>query len=173
MVLLLSAYTVVSPTILLHSLSSNPHKNAKDYCLDRDSHKFRECRSTKTCRHWNSKHHQYICKWVISLGFSSASSNESADRGFNSDTISSTNTCSVTKNQQVILLQTIHALAFADFSSPTIQNADLCSCTIVHTRTKPQKVCGYICPDFPSYLFSSPLCHQSGQLSPPLWSPVS
>lgn len=88
-------------------------------CL-KTNHKSRDCGSTRTCRHCNRKHHQSICERVYPAGSNPGNNTETSDKGSNSEAISSTNTSSVTKSQRTILLQTAHALAFAEPSSPAV-----------------------------------------------------
>ena len=89
-------------------------------CL-KTNHKSRDCGSTRTCRHCNRKHHQSICERVYPAGSNPGNNTETSDKGSNSEAISSTNTSSVTKYQRTIVLQTAHALACAEPSSPAVR----------------------------------------------------
>ena len=81
-------------------------------CL-KANHKSKECESLKTCGHCKRKHHQSICDKANVNDSNLADGQVSKNTHNNDGTPTSTNTTNVSKNRQVILLQTAHAMASA------------------------------------------------------------
>ena len=101
-------------------------------CL-KNNHKFRKCESSKTCRYCNHKHHQSICDKRNSCdapasdhmdrAFANSNSNSGTSDNIGSSTEvvpTSTNTTSVSKKHQTVLLQTAHAVALASPNGPLV-----------------------------------------------------
>ena len=101
-------------------------------CL-KNNHKFRECESSKTCRHCNRQHYQFICDKRnsrdapaynhIDREFANSNSNSGTSDNIGSSTEvvpTSTNTTSVSKKHQTVLLQTAHAVALATPNGPSV-----------------------------------------------------
>ena len=99
-------------------------------CL-KTNHKSKECNSSRTCRHCGRKNHQSICE-----SNDPPSANKGHDRSNevgalpqnvangghneqNKGTVT-TNSASLVKNQQTVLLQTAHALASANPGGSTV-----------------------------------------------------
>ena len=88
-------------------------------CL-KANHKSRECESLKTCRHCKRKHHQSICDKANPSDSNSSDGQIPNNAQSNDGTLTSTNTTNVSKNRQVILLQTAHARASASAGGASV-----------------------------------------------------